>query len=91
MSDVKIKAMDSRWFNLCLAKAEMYLETGADLALPQYKHPQISEWQGAITFWNDDEEVLRFDRGTRAQNLKALVFWLLNGAVDPLGHYGVRK
>lgn len=87
----KIKGLDERWFNLCKSKVEMYIRTGNELNLPQYQHPTLSEYNGKITFWNDCEDVLCFDDESREANVKALVFWLLNGAVDPLGHYGVRK
>ena len=89
--NIKIKAMDKRWFDACVNKVEMYLKTKKTMALPQYDNPHITEYEGTITFWNDFDDVLCFDNGTRKENIKALVWWLLNGAVDPLGHYGTRK
>lgn len=76
--------INTKFFENCKAKLEMYLKTGFQLQSKIWHDLYAYRNGDDIQFYDGCDLIVEISKGSYAKNLETAVLWLLGGQHDPL-------
>ena len=76
--------INTKFFDACLAKLEMYIKTGKQLKSKVWHDLYAYRNGDDIQFYDGCDLIVEVSKGSYQQSLITSVLWLLGGQPDPL-------